>query len=96
MAARVSMLSGRRVRLRFAAHRIVRQLALGVDGASHEAEDPLAEGHCSGSPDSGIHGRRKAHGSGWGFTSSAQLGRASCGEEFRQLGATGDFQRTSC
>ena len=49
------------------AHRIVRQLALGVDGASHEAEDPLAEGHCSGSPDSGIHRRRKAHGSAAGL-----------------------------
>ena len=45
----------------------MRQLALGVDGASHEAEDPLAEGHCSGSPDSGIHGRRKAHGSAVGL-----------------------------
>ena len=49
------------------AHRIVRQLALGVDGASHEAEDPLAEGHRGGPPDSGLHRRRKAHGSAAGL-----------------------------
>ena len=55
----------------------MRQLALGVDGAPHEAEDPLTEGHCGGPPGGGLHRRRKAHGSARGFVAPNKLDERS-------------------